>query len=421
MLIKFKKKNSTDILFIIYLLFVFCIPLTKLSIPAIGKMEFTLADLFLVLLFFIKALYSNKINKEYRAYIYGFAFFFFTMLINVVMIVDFVQWFKGTLPYCFSFFIMITTLNFFSGEDKLRQLRSMRNVIFFSLFISALPVYFQILTGTKIPLFYDHYGWRYTFLAQNPNQFGVYLILFLFLLTLITQKYFKPFLKNILLLQIFFFAPVMFSGSRTAMLAATLNLIILVFLFIKNLSAVKRIMIIPVLVLATIVMVPFTLNLVKGQGGQINRALNIFTTLEEKGVDVIGKNSPSGQSITEGKALARKYPIFGVGQGQKKYYSKYVTEIHNTYLKVLANTGLVGFLGFLIIFFLPLISHLFSKEADLTYKLTVLAFYSLFVIINYPHMLLRQRWVWLFMIICFIISKTNKSGNIEKSYLKILN
>ena len=173
--------------------------------------------------------------------------------------------------------------------------------------------------------------------------------------------------------------------------------------------------------LSLFITVPFLFNVVKGHGGQVERAIRIFETIESQGTDLIGAKSATGVSMSEGIDLYLRFPIFGTGLGNRKVYSDKKFEIHNTYLKIAANTGTVGLIGFLFIFFLPLVSFISAKNTSLKLKIVMLLFYGLFMAINYPHMLLRQRWVWFFMVMCYVISKIDSNGEDEPSHLKFLN
>jgi len=205
------------------------------------------------------------------------------------------------------------------------------------------------------------------------------------------------------------------------MFAASLNFLVLLGLFFFNLGKFQKAIFLPLAFLAITSLTPVILNLVAGQGGQINRALKVFETIDKKGTKVIGDNSPSGRSMVEGKKLFMEHPILGIGLGQKRFYSNYVTEVHNTYLKIAAESGIVGFFGFCLIFALPLVSFISAQQIDLKSKLIICIFYGIFMLMNYPHMLLRQRWVWFFMVLCFILSKTRVDGTMDRSYLKFLN
>ncbi len=395
------------------------LPFTKIGVPIVGKYEFTLADLAIVFLFLVNVLFIKSINKHFRAYIYCFILFVTTVLASGIMAKDYFAFTMGVLPYAFATLVIASTLGFFSNGDHLKQFRFLRNTIFVSLFLSAIPVYFQLITGQKLTYFYDAFGWRYTFLAQNPNQFGVYMILFFFILTLINLKYFSKSLVTVFYLQLIYIPVALFSGSRTATVIFAVNLLVVSFILFVTTSTIKRIIIAPIILICVLSSLSSALELISSSGGQVNRALRVFDILSSND-EVIGDNTPSGHSMEEAKQLFLSYPLFGVGMANKPMYSEVRTEIHNTYLKFLAETGAVGFTAFILIFFLPLIVTMFSSSSNIV-KLTLILFYIMFAAMNWPHMLLRQRWVWFFMVIIFIIGKIDKNGIPVRSKLEILN
>lgn len=419
MRIKFKRIRLEELLFGAFILFVFFLPFTKISIPVIAKYELTIADVILCFLFVVNVLFFRDIKKLFRPYIYIFLLFVFCVLASGVMVQSFRLFFLGVLPYAFATLILISTLSFFSRGSHLDQFRSIFNTLFISLFLCTLPVYYQLLSGMKPVLFYDLYGWRYTFLAQNPNQFGVYIILYFFILSLLSLKYFENKLFKTFLLMLIFFPVALFSGSKTATFIFSVNFLFVAFILFLKTPTAKKIVVTPIVVILLGISIPLALEFTKSKGGQINRALSIFELVASKG-EILDSKSATGRSLTEGVALYLKFPILGVGMANKPMHSSVTTEIHNTYIKFLAETGTIGFISFLLIFLFPLISMWFSRSSLLV-KLTFTGFYAMFIAMNWPHMLLRQRWVWFFMIICFIIARVGKDGKLERSNLSLLN
>lgn len=415
---KKQKTISRGILFL-YCIFVFFLPFTKISVPVIGLYEMTLSDIAIIITGFICMVFSIRMNRKIARYLVCFFIFLVSVSISIAAIESFRLYFMELIPFIFAFFIIYTTIITFSSFDKLMVMNSIRKIILFSIFISALPVYSQMITGIKIIYFYSFKGWRYVFLCQNPNQYGIYVILFFFLLTLITLKYYREKLQFVFFLQLFYLAPIVFSGSRTATIIFTANLLLVGIIVFLSMKLSRKLIVGPIVFLLLVSMISPALNFVKTQGGQVNRALSIFAILEaSEGAGLEG--SDTGKSHSEAINLFITHPIFGVGMANKPMHSSVATEIHNTYYKFLAETGIVGFLGFLTIFFLPLVAMLFSRS-DLLVKVSFVGFYLLWAAMNYPHMLLRQRWVWFFMVIMFLIARIDVNGKIERSKLAFLN
>lgn len=416
-------QRLTDVLFLLLIVFV---PVTKLGIPAIGNYELTLGDMIMFTLLGLFLITKRGIHRSYVPYILALILYFFLVHLSIVNSLDYFKYLKSSIPHFFAVSMALVVVLYFSSlsnqlqrsrEAFLERISSIRNVLIFSLLMSSLPVYYQLLSGTKILLFYDQWGWRYSFLAQNPNQYGVYFILYLFLITIITLKFFKHQLKSVFLFELLFVFPALFSGSKTTTLIYFLNLLVIIGILTYYSTAVKRIKYLGISGVILVVAIPFVMSYVTRMSGQITRALSIFEKLSSSKRFQIG--GQTGASIDEGWEVFKMYPIFGVGLGNKTAIVG-VHEIHNTYLKYLAETGLIGMIGFLIVFFLPAIT-IFSSRSSLILKLTMISFYVLFAMMNVPHMLYRQRWVWLFISLIVVLCYWDSNGHKTNSRFTVLN
>jgi len=378
-------------------------PYLKFSVPVFGGTELTLSDFSLLSLAFVNISLIKKIDRRYAEYLMFFLLFNVLILFSIFQAREYTIFLRDYIPNIFAFLIIVTTLILFSGKNNLGNLIRIRNVLCIALILSAIPAYMESLTGIKLPLFYDKYMWRYAFLAQNPNQYGVASILFMFLIIIIDMMFKRKNIKYNLILLIICLVPMLYSGSRTAILSFSIGVSMILFFLFSRFSILQKVIITPIVGILLVVGVTNLLIFMKGKGGQINRALSIFEQID-KGENIGEIEGGTGISINEAVVLFRKYPIFGVGIGNKVAHSRIRVEIHNTYLKFLAETGIIGFIGFLLIFTLPLITIL-GCHTDLLNKFIILIFYLIFAAMNYPHMLLRQRWVWFFMVMVFIIGK----------------
>jgi O-antigen ligase len=405
---------------ILYLGFIFFNSFTKLSVPAMGRYELTISDLLILFVSAVFILFKSRIKKAFAIYLYVYTFFLFSVGISIVKVIDYNLYLSEIIPYIFGFFIVFSSVIVFSSFDNMKLLKRVRIILVLVLALSTLPVYYQMVTGIKLEYFFDSFGWRYTFLAQNPNQYGVSLLLYSIIISLITLKFDKKNISKLLIFMLFFIPAALFSGSKTTTLIFGLNFIFIAILtFVKSKIAVKM-TVVPLVVIILISGLPLALEFLRTNGGQISRAISIFEAIGEQGVDGIMVKEDSGQTMNEAIILFYNNPLLGVGLANKPMHSPIVTEIHNTYLKTLAEAGSVGFIGFAAIFFLPLIAFLFSR-ASLVNKLFFIVFYILWAAMNWPAMLLRQRWVWLFMVILFLIARIGEDGKIERSKLSLLN
>lgn len=393
-----------DLLFLFFYFFILTMPYVKFSVPAFGSMELTSSDVSMLLLAFVSLLLIKRISPLFKPYLLIFAFFNFAILLSFVYAKDGFIFIRDFFPNIFAFLIIITTLTFFSVGDKVKRLLTIRNVMILTLVIGGIPAYLEAIgIIPKMHLFYDRWLWRYTFLSQNPNQYGVASILYIFLVVTIDLMFKRSNMKKDLFVILFCLVPMLYSGSRTAILSFSIVTMVILFYLFKEMRFVSKVIIGPLAVILLIVGVGSTLEFMRGKGGQINRALSIFDKIE-KGENIAEIEGGTGQSINDAIRLIKKYPILGVGIGNKRAYSTSTVEIHNTYLKFLAETGLVGFIGFLSIFLLPLIT-VWKSKTKLFNRLIYLGFFLIFAGMNYPHMLFRQRWVWFFMVLSYVIGK----------------
>lgn len=418
MRLSFKRPDSSNVYFALYLLFLFFLPFTKVGVPVVAKYEFTIADLLLLALSSYVLIFSRRIFRIYRSYLVVFLFFILCISASGVMARSYKLFSLAILPYAFAFLIIIASLFAFSQGDIIRRLRSISVVLMCSLLLSTIPIFIQIATGTKLNQFYDFYGWRYSFLAQNPNQFGVYVILYFFIISLISIKFFPSKLIQVFLVMVVFYPTALFSGSKTAALIFTVNFLVVMAILFFQATTLKRVTIVPLAgVFLAISVLPF-LELMEEQAGQVKRATEVFEIITGGG-GVIDASTSTGKSQHVGMDLFYQYPILGVGMANKTMYSGRV-EIHNSYIKFLAESGIIGFSAFLLIFSLPIISMLASRDS-LIIAGAFCVFYLMFAAMNWPHMLFRQRWVWFYMVFCFVYSRLDRNGNIQKSKLSILN
>ena len=381
------------------------------------RYELTLGDVTLLVLTILSVRYSKGMRKSFFPFFAILLLLITACLASSVMVRDWTGYFLSMIPFLFSVLISYATLNFFSSGDTLNRFRVFRLVLILSLALSAIPVYLQFFTGYKNVLFYDPHGWRYTFLAQNPNQYGVYFIIFFYLLTLITIKFFPKDLGKLILFQLAFFIPALFSGSKSTTLVFAANVAVLIFFYLWRSSIYRKVWITGLVSFFFLLFFNSFITTVKESAGQVNRALTIFDKVAD--IENFEIGGGTGRSINHANLLFKQYPLLGVGLGNKPVYTNSGVEIHNTFLLFLAETGIIGFTAFMFMFLLPVIYAMFSRSS-IQFKLLVLIIFALFAAQNVPGMLFRQRWVWLFMCISFILVNVDEKGKFQKSRLTLL-
>lgn len=412
-----KNLELSKFFFFLFYSFVFFLPHTKLSVPVLFNYEFTVADLIMMFLTLLSLITIGRISRKISPYLYAFIFFAFTILCSVVNAKSAKYFIAELLPYVFSFMIIITTLSFFTiAKDRIKVLSSIFNILLVTLLFTSLPVYFQMFTGQKFALFYDTYMWRYTFMCQNPNQFGVFVVLYSFLLLLMCIKFFPKRFYWVAISLLLFVPTALYCGSRTVAVVFAANLLLVGFIFIIRASWPTRVIVIPALFFFLAMNSTQLLDTIVSSTEQASRAMTIFDKFSDSSKDKRIVEGQSGISMEEAIVLFTKYPLTGVGLANKPMYSKFRTEIHNTFLKFLAETGIIGTLGFTIIFLFPPVILLFFNQNRFLIFIG-LFFYLLFAAMNWPHMLFRQRWVWFFMVMYFLIARIKLNGKFSNNKL----
>jgi len=186
--------------------------------------------------------------------------------------------------------------------------------------------------------------------GYNPNVIGIQLIF-----GIISSMYFlitnKPRRKIILILiNVLFFALILFSGSRKSLLIG-----FLVYFLIRNKENTKKIFIFL-----------FLLPLIFAGIGYLIFKVDIFYNVIgnrlETLIDVLKGEADNIRisMIKEGIRLFINKPIFGNGIDAFTRLSGFETYSHNNYIEILVNYGLIGFIIYYSIYFYIIVKLLYK-------------------------------------------------------------
>ena len=189
--------------------------------------------------------------------------------------------------------------------------------------------------------------------GYNPNVIGIQLIF-----GIISSMYFlitnKPRRKIILILiNVLFFALILFSGSRKSLLALLIGF--LVYFLIRNKENTKKIFIFL-----------FLLPLIFAGIGYLIFKVDIFYNVIgnrlETLIDVLKGEADNIRisMIKEGIRLFINKPIFGNGIDAFTRLSGFETYSHNNYIEILVNYGLIGFIIYYSIYFYIIVKLLYK-------------------------------------------------------------
>lgn len=354
---------------------------------------FTLADAILILIFIRYALIKFnqfQLDSIPRRLIGFYLIFLTTLFISFLGIKDL----KAGLVEMIAFLYNLGVVALFSLYLTERKGFGIQ-ILFYSFFISLISMIlgsFLVLSHLDIKdiILFNHV--KYIFFLKFPNQMALWCII-CFCAYILGKEYLenkKGWLGifNFIIPALFFLAITM-SGSRLGALVAFVLVIFSLYLEIKKLRWVYRIVYIVIPVLLFSFFVVF-----------INRQQNVQTEIFYRALRIFkdaGKGSFIGgdvreQNFKDALTAFQTKPVNGVGLGNAwKYYSQW--EIHSTLLSVLAETGIIGIMGFLLLMGYP---YYYILRYDRKIKYFIL--YSSLILFSMGHYILRQRWFWLFIV-----------------------
>lgn len=289
-----------------------------------------------VLLFFI-SVYKHKIdiNKNFKGYYFAIAIFVFTMLLSALFSGDIVyglnrwadMWIWRFMP-----FIVITTM--ITEPNKSLNILKVSCI---GISIGILCLIYQGVSGDgRAAGFFGH-----------PMTFAGYLCMYLplFLIGYFDNLFGSKYRNVSGLLFVAGIAALIFNGTRGAWIAVAITSgILLLYYMFKN----KRNLIIGTVVIA------LCGGILVNNDAFMHRVSTITNNRYQS-------NSERLLMWNSAWNMFKDHPVFGVGLGQYKdnYQHKYISpkakepnlaHAHNNFLQMLAENGVVGFIGFISMF-----------------------------------------------------------------------
>lgn len=289
-----------------------------------------------VLLFFI-SVYKHKIdiNKKFKGYYFAIAIFVFTMLLSALFSGDIVyglnrwadMWIWRFMP-----FIVITTM--ITEPNKSLNILKVSCI---GISIGILCLIYQGVSGDgRAAGFFGH-----------PMTFAGYLCMYLplFLIGYFDNLFGSKYRNVSGLLFVAGIAALIFNGTRGAWIAIAITSgILLLYYMFKN----KRNLVIGTVVIA------LCGGILVNNDAFMHRVSTITNNRYQS-------NSERLLMWNSAWNMFKDHPVFGVGLGQYKdnYQHKYISpkakepnlaHAHNNFLQMLAENGMVGFIGFISMF-----------------------------------------------------------------------
>jgi len=342
-----------------------------------------------IIFLFIIAVVNNRGSLNTKVSNLEFSIIIFLLLTIFVFIINFVdgsiwlnyflkEFLRVTSIFCFYYIVKI----FFVNNDDFNLF--LKFLLFISIFSSLFGVY-QLIFKSKI---FGGELERIYGTAAHANSFALLLIffsaiLFYFIFTG-AKKISKIFLFLYLLL---LFILLIFTYSR----AALIFFILFVFFVYIRFYRKKIFIIISVALVIILLFGIFTFPLYKER-------LQILTKMDEAiyGIFVLNENIvPSSFSwrLINYKGLLDAYvekPLFGYGLGSAYKLSPWGDNIyaHSDYIKMLVETGIIGFSGFL--FVLGILWYFLFKKSKLSFRFEhklfsylVLCFFTVYIFASF--------------------------------------
>lgn len=296
----------------------------------------TFKNIYILMLFFFFIVSINK--QEFLIEIYKYFIpYFILALIGLFYSPIFFISFQKLLSYILLF---IVVPNYILRSYQIQGAYFFRNLIFF---LFAIIVTGFLIRYYNFEIAYSH-GGRHRGLFGNPNGLGIYMILFFIIFTIINHKFPELFSRiEIIILSFIMFYILYMTGSRTALIAVLLfygfnqvfkySTFLGFFLFLILMISMEFIIIyLPQIIIFLGLEKSFRLETLQQGSGRIIAWEFAWRNIQES--FFIGKG------IGFDEHLMRE---------NRDFLSKAGHEggVHNTYLIVWLNTGLIGLLTFL--------------------------------------------------------------------------
>ena len=352
----FKIKNNFNINFLLLILISF-LPLSLIVGSAINN-----TTIFLIDLIFLYILFKNKEFKFLNSQtFYILLFLWIVLLINMILSTNI----ENSLSRSFGFFRFILLV--FAIKYLVKQNIKYQNLIFslWTIFflVVSLDILFEFFFGFNTLGFKNNIPGRISSFLDQELKIGNYYIGFILIsLSFLYYKFKNSYLLVLLLL--IFTAIALITGERSNFIKCFI-MIFIFFIFIPKIDYKKKIWGFLLIFLITSVVINNNYNL---KDRFIVQTFKTISIVNYNPIQYL-KHSTYGSHYNAAFKIFKNYPFFGVGlknyrieSGKEDYKnSEYIftdqrktTHPHQVHFEILSETGLTGYLSFIICFFLIL-------------------------------------------------------------------
>ncbi len=264
------------------------------------------------------------------------------LLPGIFVCINPVFFWSGFLPLIYAGSILLLIPNIMHKYEKY-----LFSLIISGLVIVCIPAYVEIISNIKIPFFhYRTEGWnRYAGWSLNPNRFSNYVMCYYWII-LISEYYKKKlFSPQSLFLLGFISIPVFLAGSKAFIILLLFTYIFALIYLLLQKNIKQAIFALSFIFLSSI-FISVAVN-----SEQYRYPFNRMIRFNKyaQGDSILDKIL-NERKITEGLEVFAQNKFVGVGLGNFTFYRKASGSVHNMFISILAEGGIIGFLGLLIFF-----------------------------------------------------------------------
>jgi len=344
-----KEDYSIKILLFLFIIF----PLSLLT----GNFVIN-ANIFLICIFFILEIFKNKSYQIFNNKILiPLLLFWGSMLINLFFSNNVDESMIRVLGF-FRFIILVLALQYVISEKNNKYMPLLFKFWFYFFIFISIDLIFEFFVGHNLFGFSSSMPARLVGLLKDELKIGNFY--YGFILIILTYFYYAyPNKKKILLFLFFLFLVVLLLIGERGNFLRGLIIIILFFILIFPSKKIFKVLFISTIFLIFASIINFEYEYKKRFFKQIN------DIQKKNNVINLIKYSPYGPHYSAALSIFNKYPIFGVGiknfriESSKKEYNYEVgnnfyygwsTHPHQVHFEFLSETGIFGYLAFLLFF-----------------------------------------------------------------------
>lgn len=330
-------------------LFLLCFGTTLALFTSLRFSFFGLGELLIIFAFFLVNISEiPRINYKNYPFTFFWLIYIFSSLIGAFLNLTFLTTETGTtfglsIDLFAYIFILVTSFVIETSIIKrnLNPFRALKYFVLLSSFVLSMLLFISFFSPTFLGLSLM-YETNFAPLVDNVHQISMFYIMLPFLCAAILEKEIKNYSKKLSFLAIVFYLLLIFAtilmatsaGATKAFLGfwAAVFTAIFLYLFSKVNNVLKALMIYSIFVLVALAIYSFDL-------------LQAFLILFNE-ADVGG-----GRAFfyTHSFNLIYESPIFGRGPGAHIWNTQVYSDIHQTFLTVFVQAGIIGFVSFILL------------------------------------------------------------------------